>query len=159
MKYKFAGISTVFSADGDKAPHFHVTKIENKPIGVWFVPPGRAEFQYIKLPEPMEKIDAMKHLLGHTDFQSKFFQGFLKSEIDKKEPKTKEASSKKKKDAVAKLKDTATAPKKKAASKKKSTAKQTGVTAASTEHTPSNEPAPDIENVDLDLPADEKAAH
>ena len=60
-------------------------KIEDKTLGICLAP---VRVDFVDLPSPMAKIDALKFLAGHAEFQSASDQATIQDEIDGRQPKT-----------------------------------------------------------------------
>ena len=79
-KVKFAGISITNGVE----MQFHTTSKTGK-IGIWFEVPGFATYDYVKLPRPMTKIDAVRYCLRHHNFKTAKIQKFLKKQLQLRE--------------------------------------------------------------------------
>lgn len=78
-------------------------KIEDKTLGICLAP---VRVDFIELPSPMVKEDALKFLATHDEFQSAEDQATIQDEIDSRTPKAPRV----KKERVVKVKATKTAP-------------------------------------------------
>ena len=59
-------------------------KIEDKRLGICLTP---VRVDLVELPEPMLKVDALKFILGHENFQSPEDQALIQEAIDTRAPK------------------------------------------------------------------------
>jgi hypothetical protein len=67
-------------------------KIEDKTLGICLAP---VRVDFVELPSPMLKADALKFLLTHTEFQSAADQATIQEEIDSRTPKAPRAKKEK----------------------------------------------------------------
>ena len=82
-KVKYAGIAIIESGDIKKLS-FHTSGAKDRPVGLWMKVPGRALFNFIKLPRTLSKINAARYLLQHKDFKLPVYQKFLREQIERR---------------------------------------------------------------------------
>ena len=82
-KVKYAGIA-VMESDNIKKLSFHTSGAIDRPVGLWMKVPGRALFNFIKLPRTFSKINALRYLLQHKDFKLPMYQKFLRDQIERR---------------------------------------------------------------------------
>ncbi|HYT42723.1 MAG TPA: hypothetical protein VEP90_10270 [Methylomirabilota bacterium] len=86
--YTFAGIKRIFDDDGNivKQRFLASTKEEGK-LAVWIDPPCEVYHIFIKLPNPMTKLQAAEFCLKHPKFKNTEYQEFLVEYIGKQKKK------------------------------------------------------------------------
>jgi hypothetical protein len=80
---KYAGIAVVENGDDTKKLKFHTSKSKNQLV-LWIKVPGKALFNFIKLPRTLSKVNAARYLLQHKDFKQPMYQKFLKEHITRR---------------------------------------------------------------------------
>jgi hypothetical protein len=78
---KLAGVSQNLK-NGEM--QFHSTSMENR-MCIWLDVPGRVQYTMIKLPKPMNKLQAARFLMRNKNFKNPRFQKFLQEQIERRE--------------------------------------------------------------------------
>ena len=76
VKWRVAGISVERTA-ARYGVKLHMAKSDR--VSIQPIVPGETEYIFVRLPRPMTKVDALKHLHGHRKFRK--YQKFIQKKL------------------------------------------------------------------------------